>query len=52
VLYFGPSSEWDTAAPHGILRAAGHDLRQIDGEPMQYGKTPEFKNGDLLAGKF
>lgn len=50
VLYFGPSYEWDTAAPHGILRSLGHDMKLIDKSPLRYGKGPRFKNGNLAVG--
>jgi 3'(2'), 5'-bisphosphate nucleotidase len=33
-----PTSEWDTAAGHAILNAAGGVLRTADGEPLLYGK--------------
>lgn len=42
----GPTSEWDTAAPQAILTAAGGDLVQWNGAPLDYGKestlNPEF----------
>ena len=34
----GPTSEWDIAAGHAILTAAGGSLTQIDGSPFLYGK--------------
>ena len=41
-----PTSEWDIAAGHAILVAAGGDLTQIDGTPFLYGKenitNPQF----------
>jgi len=34
----GPTSEWDIAAGHAVLAAAGGSLTQIDGSPFLYGK--------------
>jgi 3'(2'),5'-bisphosphate nucleotidase len=40
---FGPTNEWDIAAGHGVLRAAGGDLMRRDGSPMTYGqRAPDF----------
>ena len=33
-----PTFEWDTAAGHAILSAAGGSVRTLDGEPLVYGK--------------
>jgi 3'(2'), 5'-bisphosphate nucleotidase len=35
---FGPTCEWDTAAGHAILLAAGGRVEQPDGTPLIYGK--------------
>ncbi|MCH9806957.1 MAG: 3'(2'),5'-bisphosphate nucleotidase CysQ [Alphaproteobacteria bacterium] len=35
----GPTMEWDTAAGHAVLNAAGGLVTKIDGEPFGYGKT-------------
>lgn len=35
---FGPTMEWDTAAGHAILEAAGGTLKAEDGTPFAYGK--------------
>ena len=45
---YGPTCEWDTAAGHAVLLAAGGAMRGIDGAPFGYGK-PEYKNGGFLA---
>ncbi|MBC7950875.1 MAG: 3'(2'),5'-bisphosphate nucleotidase CysQ [Rhodospirillaceae bacterium] len=45
---FGPTSEWDVAAGHAVLLAAGGEVVSFDGQPMAYGK-PTFRNGDFLA---
>jgi 3'(2'), 5'-bisphosphate nucleotidase len=34
---FGNISEWDAAAGHAILRAAGGDIMRLDGAPLRYG---------------
>ena len=43
-----PTSEWDTAAGHAILLAAGGRVDGIDGQPLQYGK-PAFLNRAFVA---
>jgi 3'(2'), 5'-bisphosphate nucleotidase len=43
-----PTMEWDTAAGHAVLLAAGGTVTDIDGRPMQYGK-PNYRNGDFIA---
>lgn len=46
----GRTMEWDTAAGHAVLRAAGGDVRQPDGGPFLYGKREaKFANGDFIA---
>jgi 3'(2'), 5'-bisphosphate nucleotidase len=44
----GPTMEWDTAAGHAVLIAAGGAVMDLDGRPMQYGK-PDFRNGSFIA---
>ena len=39
----GRTMEWDTAAGHAVVLAAGGSVRTLDGEPLHYGK-PEFEN--------
>lgn len=34
---FGEVNEWDIAAGHAVLRAAGGDLMRLDGAPHRYG---------------
>jgi 3'(2'), 5'-bisphosphate nucleotidase len=43
-----PTMEWDTAAGHAVLLAAGGCVTDVEGQPMQYGK-PEYRNGDFIA---
>jgi 3'(2'), 5'-bisphosphate nucleotidase len=45
---FGPTMEWDTAAGHAILAAAGGSITTTDGEPFLYGK-PGFLNENFVA---
>ena len=45
---FGRTMEWDTAAGHAILRAAGGSVETEDGTPLTYGK-PGFENPDFIA---
>ena len=35
----GRTMEWDTAAGHAVLAAAGGSVRTLAGEPLHYGKT-------------
>ncbi|NDF11464.1 MAG: 3'(2'),5'-bisphosphate nucleotidase [Proteobacteria bacterium] len=44
----GPTMEWDTAAAHAILEAAGGSVCTLEGAPFTYGK-PDFKNGYFIA---
>jgi 3'(2'), 5'-bisphosphate nucleotidase len=43
-----PTSEWDTAAGHAVLMAAGGRVDAPDGEPLRYGKTA-FLNRAFVA---
>jgi 3'(2'), 5'-bisphosphate nucleotidase len=44
----GTTMEWDTAAGHAVLRAAGGTVTNWDGTPFRYGK-PDFRNGPFIA---
>lgn len=47
---FGPTSEWDTAAGHAILRAAGGDILNLHtGEPLNYNQQESLTNPDFLC---
>ena len=35
----GPTSEWDTAAGHAVLAAAGGTVTKLDGSPLLYGNA-------------
>ena len=45
---FGRTMEWDTAAGHAVLAAAGGSVTLIDGAALTYGK-PGFANPDFIA---
>lgn len=45
---FGPTMEWDTAAGHAILIAAGGDVTTTDGSALIYAK-PGFRNPGFIA---
>jgi 3'(2'), 5'-bisphosphate nucleotidase len=44
----GPTMEWDTAAGHAVLAAAGGRVAARDGKPLRYGK-PGFRNDGFVA---
>lgn len=45
---FGRTMEWDTAAGHAVLAAAGGSVRRLDGETLSYGK-PTLDNPAFVA---
>ena len=45
-----PTSEWDTAAGHAVLLAAGGLVDGPDGEPLQYGKRAFLNRGFVATG--
>ncbi len=46
----GPTMEWDTAAGHAVLAAAGGHVRTLDGAPLAYGKVRDgFRNPYFIA---
>ena len=46
----GPTMEWDTAAGHAVLIAAGGKVTTPEGEEFRYGKADQgFKNGWFVA---
>lgn len=47
---FGPTCEWDTAAAHAVLLAAGGEITDTDGNPLRYGCfNPKFLNPQFIA---
>jgi len=45
---YGPTCEWDIAAGHAVLNAAGGSVCTLDGNDMRYGK-PKFLNPEFIA---
>ncbi len=45
---FGRTMEWDTAAGHAVLAAAGGCVCDLAGQPLRYGK-PGFENPHFVA---
>jgi 3'(2'), 5'-bisphosphate nucleotidase len=44
----GRTMEWDTAAGHAVLQAAGGSICDLQGQPLRYGK-PGFENPHFVA---
>lgn len=45
----GPTSEWDTAAGHAIVEAAGGRVTRGDGGPLTYNAGPSLINPDFFV---
>ncbi len=45
---FGRTMEWDTAAGHALVLAAGGRVETAQGQPLRYGK-PGFENPDFIV---
>ena len=45
-----PTAEWDTAAGHAVLLAAGGRVDGLDGAALQYGKTAFLNPGFVATG--
>jgi len=46
----GPTMEWDIAAGHAVLEAAGGSVLTLEGQPFVYGKAGDgFRNGWFVA---
>jgi 3'(2'), 5'-bisphosphate nucleotidase len=45
---FGRTMEWDTAAGHAVLLAAGGSVETLDGQPLRYAKKG-FENPSFVA---
>ena len=45
----GPTSEWDTAAAHAVLVAAGGTVIELDGQPLRYNRGEEILNPFFVA---
>jgi 3'(2'), 5'-bisphosphate nucleotidase len=44
-----PTSEWDVAAGHALLLAAGGDVCRPDGKPLRYGVKSDFRIPGFIA---
>jgi len=47
-----PTMEWDTAAGHAVLLAAGGQVFGVDGTPLTYAKPNFFNPGFVAVGDF
>ena len=45
----GPTSEWDIAAAHAVLEAAGGTVMTFDHEPLRYNTKESLLNPEFLA---
>ena len=45
----GPTSEWDIAAAHAVLAAAGGAVMRLDGTPLVYNAKESLLNPDFIA---
>jgi 3'(2'), 5'-bisphosphate nucleotidase len=45
----GPTSEWDTAAGHAVLLAAGGQVVNVDGAPLHYNTRESLLNPYFIA---
>ncbi len=45
----GPTSEWDTAAAHAVVLAAGGSIVTLDGAPLRYNLKPSLLNPAFFA---
>ena len=48
---FGPTMEWDTAAPQAVLEAAGGTLRTMEGALFTYGKAGWLNPSFICTGR-
>jgi len=45
----GPTSEWDTAAAHAVVVAAGGQIVTLDNRPLQYNQKASFLNPEFIV---
>jgi len=45
----GPTSEWDTAAAHAVVSAAGGSVITLDGKPLRYNCKESLLNPEFLV---
>ena len=48
----GPTCEWDTAAAHAVLLAAGGKVQTFEGGPLKYGKEDVLNPWFIAAGSW
>ena len=47
---FSPTMEWDTAAGHAVVVAAGGEVVTLDGRPLSYGRSADgFRNPPFIV---
>lgn len=47
---FSPTMEWDTAAGHAVVLAAGGEVVMLDGAPLAYGRSRDaFRNPPFIV---
>ena len=46
---FGRTMEWDIAAAHAVLAAAGGRVETLEGALLTYAKNPLFENPHFIA---
>ena len=44
-----PTSEWDTAAAHAVLAAAGGDIFDLNFKPLRYNTKDSLLNPSFVA---
>jgi 3'(2'), 5'-bisphosphate nucleotidase len=45
----GPTSEWDTAAAHAVVLAAGGQVMTLQGAPLHYNTRAELLNPHFVV---
>ena len=45
----GPTSEWDTAAAHAVVSAAGGRVVQLDGQDLRYNAKEDILNPHFVV---
>ena len=45
----GPTSEWDTAAAHAVVAAAGGQVVTLDGAPLRYNCKESLRNPEFIV---
>lgn len=45
----GPTSEWDTAAAHAVVVAAGGQVVKLDGSPLEYNRKESLLNPEFMV---